>query len=94
VHKVLDTQNLSSDEIKLYIFHQANQRMLEAIGSRLGAGRERVFSNVAHYGNTAVASIPIAYNEAVRSGKIHENDSFVMCGFGVGMQAAALLFRK
>ena len=67
------------------MFHQANQRIIEAIQNRLKYSDDKVVSNIKYYGNTSAASIPIALAEGVEQGKIKLNSTAVLCGFGAGM---------
>lgn len=73
--------------------HQANQRIIDAAAQRLGLSPERVVSNLAEYGNTSAASIPLALDEAVRSGNIKSGDVIAMAGFGAGLTWASAIVR-
>jgi 3-oxoacyl-[acyl-carrier-protein] synthase-3 len=73
------------DRIQCIIPHQANQRILAAVAERLGARPEQVFSNVEKYGNTSAASVGIALDEAVRSGRIRRGDLVLLVVFGAGL---------
>lgn len=64
---------------------QANQRILDSVADRLHIPSERVLSNLANYGNTSAASIPIALDEAVRSGKVQPGHIVGTAGFGAGL---------
>lgn len=81
------------DDIDLFIPHQANRRIIEEVSRRLGLNEERVFLNIAEYGNTSAASIPIALDEAVRSGRIKRGDLLLMSSFGAGFTWGAILMR-
>jgi 3-oxoacyl-[acyl-carrier-protein] synthase-3 len=61
-------------KIKCIIPHQANRRIIDAVGERLGAKPEQLFINLDRYGNTSAASVAIALDEAVHSGRIHRGD--------------------
>ncbi len=74
------------------ILHQANQRILDAVAERLNIPSEKVISNLAKYGNTSAASIPLALDEAVRDGKIKPGDRIMTSGFGAGLTWGAALF--
>ena len=76
--------DITPDEIDLFISHQANYRIMEAVRRRLDIPPEKVFMNVDRYGNTSSASVPIALDEAVRSGKIHRGDIILFSAFGAG----------
>ena len=72
---------------------QANQRIIEAIQSRLKYSDEKVISNIKYYGNTSAASIPIALVESVEQGKIKLGSTAILCGFGAGMTWGAAVVR-
>jgi 3-oxoacyl-[acyl-carrier-protein] synthase III len=93
IDKVIHHANLTSDDIDWLILHQANQRIMDAVAERLKISPEKVISNVAKYGNTSAASIPIALNEAVRSGKIKSGDTIATSGFGAGLSWGAAIFK-
>jgi len=75
---------LTIDDVDLIIPHQANLRIIEAIGHRLGAPAEKYFINIEKYGNISAASIPVALDEAARSGRIKKGDTIVLVAFGGG----------
>jgi 3-oxoacyl-[acyl-carrier-protein] synthase III len=93
IDKVIRQANLTSNDIDWLILHQANQRIMDAVAERLNIPAEKVVSNVAKYGNTSAASIPIALNEAVRSGKIQIGDTIATSGFGAGLSWGAAIFK-
>ncbi len=93
IDKVIHQANLTSDHIDWLILHQANQRIMDAVAERLHISAEKVVSNVAKYGNTSAASIPIALNESVRSGKIQAGDTIATSGFGAGLSWGAAIFK-
>jgi len=76
-------------QIKLMIPHQANQRIIDAVGERLGVKPEQVFVNLDRYGNTSAASVAIALDEAVRKGRIQRGDLVLLVVFGAGLTWAA-----
>ncbi|MGE0200872.1 MAG: beta-ketoacyl-ACP synthase III [Candidatus Melainabacteria bacterium] len=76
---------LTMQDIDHIVLHQANIRIMEAISERYGIPQEKMVVNLQHYGNTSAASIPLALNEAVLSGRIKPGDKVLMCGFGAGM---------
>jgi 3-oxoacyl-[acyl-carrier-protein] synthase-3 len=77
--------DLDITRIKCVIPHQANQRIIDAVGQRLGATPEQVFVNLDRYGNTSAASVAIALDEAVNSGKIQRGDLILIIAFGAGL---------
>jgi 3-oxoacyl-[acyl-carrier-protein] synthase-3 len=93
IMEALQTNNLTLDEVKLVIPHQANLRISEAVTQRLGLPPEKVFNNIQRYGNTTAASIPIALDEALEQGKIHEGDIIVLASFGSGFTWASAAIR-
>ena len=85
------TAGLKISDIDLFIPHQANQRILSAVGERLGATAEQVFVNVDRYGNTSAASVGIAMDEAVREGRIQPGDLVLLVVFGAGLTWGAAI---
>jgi 3-oxoacyl-[acyl-carrier-protein] synthase III len=81
--------NLEVDQIKCIIPHQANQRIIEAVGDRLGARPEQLFINLHKFGNTSAASVAIALDEAVETGRIVRGDLILLMVFGAGLTWAA-----
>jgi 3-oxoacyl-[acyl-carrier-protein] synthase-3 len=89
--EVLEMAGKKSDEIDLFIPHQANQRITEAVADRLNVDLAKVYSNIAVHGNTSSASIPIALDECVEAGRIKEGDLVLMASFGGGVTWGAVL---
>lgn len=81
------------EDIKLIIPHQANHRIIEAAARKLGLPLERFFMNIARYGNTSSASIPIALDDALSAGCIEGGDLVVLAGFGAGVTWGGILLR-
>ncbi len=92
IDKALFRANLTVEQVDWLLLHQANQRILDAVADRLSIPSEKVISNVASYGNTSAASIPIALDEAVREGKIQPGDIIAASGFGAGLTWGAAIF--
>src|SRR5262245_24897174 len=82
---VLQGAGLRAEDIDLFIPHQANQRITEAVAERLNVESSKVYSNIAVHGNTSSASIPIALDECVESGRVKEGDLVMMSSFGGGV---------
>ena len=91
--EVLEKAGKKSDEIDLFIPHQANQRITEAVADRLNVDMDKVYSNIAVHGNTSSASIPIALDECVSAGNIKEGDLVLMASFGGGATWGAVLMQ-
>jgi 3-oxoacyl-[acyl-carrier-protein] synthase-3 len=81
------------DDVDLVIPHQANQRITDAVASRLGVPEEKVYSNIAQHGNTSSASIPIALDECIEAGKIKEGSLVLLTAFGGGATWGATVVR-
>lgn len=90
---VMAEAGVSTGEIRWLVPHQANLRILKAVGTRLKIPIERIFINVDKYGNTSAASIGIAFDEIVRSGQIQKGDYLLLTSFGGGLTWAANLIR-
>lgn len=93
IGEVLEKGGAGIDDVALLIPHQANQRITDAVAERVGMPAERVYSNIARYGNTTAASIPIALAEAVREGRLQRGDLLVTVAFGSGFTWGANLIR-
>lgn len=91
--EVLERAALKSEDINLFIPHQANQRITEAVADRLNVDMSKVYSNIAVHGNTSSASIPIALDECVETGRIKGGDLVLMTSFGGGVTWGAVLLR-
>jgi 3-oxoacyl-[acyl-carrier-protein] synthase-3 len=79
--------------VDLFIPHQANVRIIQAVIERLGLPQDRVFLNLDRYGNTSAASIPMALDEAVRTGRISPGDRILMVAFGSGLTWASAVVK-
>jgi len=93
VGSALEAAGLEVENIDHLVLHQANQRILDSAAERLGVPKEKVVSNIGNYGNTSAASIPLAFDEAVRGGAVHDGDVVAMAGFGAGLTWAAAILR-
>jgi 3-oxoacyl-[acyl-carrier-protein] synthase-3 len=93
VEELLARNGVGIDDLELLVPHQANLRILEAGSKRLGLPLERVMINVDRYGNTASGSIPLALDEAARSGRIRRGDLVCLVSFGGGLSWAGTLIR-
>jgi len=83
--RALKKNNLSSSDISVVIPHQANLRIIMAMAENLGIPMDKVFTNLARYGNTSSASIPIALDEANHAGVLKDGDLVLMASFGAGL---------
>ena len=93
IEKALYRANLNAEQVDWLLLHQANQRILDAVAQRLKIPTQKVLSNLARYGNTSAASIPLALDEAVRQDKIQSGDLIATAGFGAGLTWGSAIFR-
>ncbi|MBI3451004.1 MAG: ketoacyl-ACP synthase III [Acidobacteria bacterium] len=91
--EVLAAAGVAPSEVDLFVPHQANTRIIDAVGSRLGVPKEKVFLNIERMGNTSSASIPIALDEANRKNLIRPGDRVLFAAFGAGLTWGAALVR-
>lgn len=91
--RVLEQAQVRPEQLNLFIPHQANQRITEAVRQRLGVCPEKVYSNIHRVGNTSSASIPICLDECIRSGRIQKGDLVLMSAFGAGVTWGSVLIR-
>ncbi|MFI5372202.1 MAG: 3-oxoacyl-ACP synthase III family protein, partial [Candidatus Eisenbacteria bacterium] len=92
IREVLEKSGHSLDDVALIVPHQANQRIADAVGERLGVP-DKVFQNIQRYGNTTAASIPIALTEARDAGRVKPGDLVVLAAFGAGFAWGACALR-
>src|SRR5437773_3353974 len=91
--EVLEDAGLSAADVDLFIPHQANQRITDAVSNKLNVGSERVYSGIAQHGNTSSASIPIGLDECVEAGRIGAGDLVLLASFGGGVTWGGVLIR-
>jgi len=85
VTECLEVCDLSIEDVSMVISHQMNARIIESAAKRLKLPDEKVYINIAEYGNTSAASVPIAFDECVRKGKIKRGDIIIFVAFGAGL---------
>jgi 3-oxoacyl-[acyl-carrier-protein] synthase III len=93
LEEALASAGLTVDDVDHLLLHQANIRIMETVAKRLGIPFEKVISNLNEYGNTSAASIPLAFDEAVRSGRVKKGDVIACAGFGAGLSWGAAIFK-
>jgi 3-oxoacyl-[acyl-carrier-protein] synthase-3 len=91
--KSLERAKVSAAEIALFVPHQANVRIMDAVAERLGIPADRVASVIEQTGNTSSASIPIALTDAANAGRLSDGDLVLFAGFGAGMTWASAVWR-
>jgi 3-oxoacyl-[acyl-carrier-protein] synthase-3 len=90
---VLEKARRGVDEVSLFVPHQANLRIIEAVARNLRLPMEKVFVNIEEYGNTGAASIPLALHEAKQRGRLGQGDLVLLTAFGAGLHWSAALVR-
>lgn len=91
--EVLEEAGLRAEDVSLFIPHQANQRITDAVAAKLNVEDERVYSNISMHGNTSSASIPIALDECIEAGRIKQSDLILLASFGGGVTWGGVLMR-
>jgi len=91
--EVLERNGLSVSDIRWFVPHQANKRIIDAVGERLGLEPERVMCNIDRYGNTSSATIPLCLSEWMEKGELHKGDNVVLSSFGAGFTSASVYLR-
>ena len=91
--QVLQAAGLKTSDVALWVFHQANIRILDAAVDALAIDRQKVETHIDRYGNTSAGSVPIALDEALRAGRFGRDDLLLMCGFGGGLSWGTALMR-
>ena len=93
LEELLEHTATRPEQLDWLLLHQANQRILDAVAERFAMPQERVLSNLAHYGNTSAATIPLMLDEAVRDGRVRPGHLLASSGFGAGLSWGAALLR-
>lgn len=89
IEEALADAGLAVPDIDLFVLHQANARIIDAVAKRLHADREKFPTNLERVGNLSSASIPVLLDELHRQGKLHRGDRIVLAGFGAGLTSGA-----
>lgn len=92
-NEVLADCGLATTDVTLFVPHQANKRIIDSVGERLGIGADRTWVNIDRVGNTSAGSIPIALDEAVRAGRVAQGDVLLLAAFGAGLTWAGAVVR-
>jgi 3-oxoacyl-[acyl-carrier-protein] synthase-3 len=91
--ELLAQQGFTHEQIDLFIPHQANERIINAVGQKLKIAPSKVVKNIERYGNTSAASIPIALDECAREGRILDGNLILLTAFGSGLVWGSVLLR-
>ena len=92
IRQTVKQAGLAMDDIDFVVLHQANSRIIHAIAEKLDMSLDRFLLDMAYYGNTSAASIPIALNNALVEGKLKPGHKIAMCGFGAGLSWSTVVF--
>lgn len=92
INDVMDKAGVTPDEIDMFILHQANLRIIEAVKHRLKQPDEKFFINIEKYGNTSAVSVALAMDEAKKAGKLQKGMKVLLAGFGAGKTYGAVIF--
>jgi 3-oxoacyl-[acyl-carrier-protein] synthase-3 len=91
--QVIEAAGCKISDVALWLFHQANIRILDAAADALAIDRSKIETHIDRYGNTSAGSVPIALDEALRAGRFDRGDLLLMCGFGGGLAWGTALLR-
>jgi 3-oxoacyl-[acyl-carrier-protein] synthase-3 len=91
--RLLERNNLTPADVDLFVSHQANRRIIQSAGEKLGVRAEKVIINIERFGNTTAATIPLALNDAVCSGRLKKGDLVLLASVGAGFTVGAVLLR-
>ena len=85
IRQVLEQSGTGIDEVKYFVLHQANSRIIQSVAKRLGAGEDKFPMNLQSTGNTSAASIPLLLDEMNQRGMLKRGDKIILSGFGAGL---------
>jgi len=91
--RLLDRNGISPDDLDLFVSHQANRRIIQSATEKLGVDPAKVIINIERFGNTTAATIPLALNDAVCSGKLKKGNLVLLCSVGAGFTVGSVLLR-
>jgi 3-oxoacyl-[acyl-carrier-protein] synthase-3 len=91
--RLLERNGLQPGDLDLFVSHQANRRIIQAASERLGVNPEKVVINIERFGNTTAATIPLALNDALCTGRLKKGDLVLLASVGAGFTVGAVLLR-
>jgi 3-oxoacyl-[acyl-carrier-protein] synthase-3 len=91
--KVLERTGYTSDDLALFVSHQANRRIIMSAAARLGLPESKVMINIEDYGNTTAATIPLALDDAMKQGRLKKGDLVLLASVGAGFTVGSVLLR-
>ena len=94
ISEALEQAKVPADDVKLYLLHQANRRIIEAVAKRLGQSLDKFPMNLQECGNISAASVPILLDKVCRDGMLQVGDKIVLAGFGAGLTWGACVFHR
>jgi 3-oxoacyl-[acyl-carrier-protein] synthase III len=90
---IMQRNNLTADDISLFVSHQANRRIITAAADRLGIAESKVVINLERFGNTTAATIPLALNDCLQEGRLKKGDLVLLASVGAGFTVGSVLLR-
>ena len=93
IHQVLEAQHMTVEDVDHFVLHQANYRIIESVAKRLKAPMDKFIITIDEYGNTSAASVPLALDELMASGKVKKGETIMISGFGGGLTWGSILMR-
>ena len=93
ITECLEKCKITLDDVKMIVSHQMNARIIESAAKRLELPDDKIFININEYGNTSAASVPLAFDQAIREGKIQRGDIVILVAFGAGLTWGANVIR-
>jgi 3-oxoacyl-[acyl-carrier-protein] synthase III len=91
--EILERNKVKLEDVSMVLMHQANKRINDRVQKMLGIPEEKVIHNINKYGNTTAATIPLLWDESMRTGRIHSGELVLMVAFGAGLNWGAVLLR-
>ena len=91
--RLLSRNNLTANDIDLFVSHQANRRIILSAAERIGLPQDKVVINIERFGNTTAATIPLALNDAILAGRVKKGDRLLLASVGAGFTVGSVLLR-
>jgi 3-oxoacyl-[acyl-carrier-protein] synthase-3 len=91
--RILERNGLTPEDLNLFVSHQANRRIIQSATEKLGVSPDKVIINIERFGNTTAATIPLALNDAVCSGRLKKGDLVLLASVGAGFTVGTVLLR-
>ena len=91
--RIMQRNEITADDVDLFVCHQANRRIILSAAERLGLAPEKVVINIERLGNTTAGTIPLALNDAVADGRLKKGDLVLLASVGAGFTVGAVLLR-